>query len=141
VVITSPNPSQPPRIAATHLFRPNDIDVEALADGVELARTNANSGSLRRSIGLELSPGFTALDKASIRAWIRQHLSHYHHPVGTCRMGLAADEWAVVDAKGTVHGAERLTIADCSVMPAMPRGNTNVPAAAVALAVAQRLTH
>jgi choline dehydrogenase-like flavoprotein len=34
---------------------------------------------------------------------------------------------AVVDARGRVHGTERLVVADASVMPEIPSANTNLP--------------
>jgi choline dehydrogenase len=56
---------------------------------------------------------------------IREQAEHRHHAVGTCRMG--TDEFAVVDAQLRVIGIENLRVADASVMPGDPSGNTNVP--------------
>jgi choline dehydrogenase len=33
----------------------------------------------------------------------------------------------VVDARGRVHGLEGLYVADASIMPTVPRANTNLP--------------
>jgi choline dehydrogenase len=52
---------------------------------------------------------------------------HYVHPVGTARMGPERDPGAVVDQRGRVHGISRLRVADASVMPTIPRANTNFP--------------
>jgi len=50
------------------------------------------------------------------------------HPCGTCRMGAADDPDAVVDPRqARVRGVERLRVIDASVMPAVPRANTNIP--------------
>ncbi len=46
-------------------------------------------------------------------------------PIGTCRMGHDVD--AVVDPRLRVHGIAGLRIADASVMPQVPGGNTNAP--------------
>ena len=40
-----------------------------------------------------------------------------HHPLGTCKMGVASDPMAVVDAELRVHGTQGLRIVDGSVMP------------------------
>jgi choline dehydrogenase len=40
---------------------------------------------------------------------------------------MGTDEGAVVDAKLRVRGLDGLRIADASIMPALPRGNPNLP--------------
>jgi len=52
--------------------------------------------------------------------------------VGTCRMGAANDRDAVVDAAGRVRGIAGLRVIDASIMPTVPRGNTNIPTIMVA---------
>ena len=47
-------------------------------------------------------------------------------------MGPAADPFAVVDALGKVHGLEALQVIDASIMPTVPRANTNLPTLMVA---------
>ena len=49
------------------------------------------------------------------------------HPVGTCRMGAANDRDAVTDSMGRVRGIAGLRVIDASIMPTVPRGNTNIP--------------
>lgn len=48
---------------------------------------------------------------------LRAHLGTSQHLSGTCRMGSADDQRAVVDECGRVHGIDGLTIADLSVLP------------------------
>jgi choline dehydrogenase-like flavoprotein len=54
-------------------------------------------------------------------------------------MGPAADPMAVVDAGGRVHGLDGLLVADASIMPVVPRANTNLPAAVVGEKIARHL--
>jgi 5-(hydroxymethyl)furfural/furfural oxidase len=63
---------------------------------------------------------------------IRDNVAGTFHPVGTCRMGRANDPDAVVDAAGRVRGIGGLRVVDASIMPTVPRGNTNIPTIMVA---------
>ncbi|MCL6645670.1 MAG: GMC family oxidoreductase N-terminal domain-containing protein [Dehalococcoidia bacterium] len=51
-----------------------------------------------------------------------------YHPCATAPMGPSGDPGAVVDQYGRVYGVEGLVVADASIMPAVPRANTNLTA-------------
>ena len=55
-----------------------------------------------------------------------------HHVSGTARMGQATDPMTVVDPELKVIGVNRLRVIDASVMPSVPRGNTNIPTIMIA---------
>jgi choline dehydrogenase len=63
---------------------------------------------------------------AALRAHARRTTFAIYHPVGTCAIG------SVVDEQLRVNGLEGLRVVDASVMPYVPRGNTNAPTIAIA---------
>jgi 5-(hydroxymethyl)furfural/furfural oxidase len=70
--------------------------------------------------------GLTTDDDA-LAEYVRNNVAGTFHVSGTCRMGRADDPDAVVDNSGRVHGVGGLRVVDASIMPAVPRGNTNIP--------------
>jgi 5-(hydroxymethyl)furfural/furfural oxidase len=66
-------------------------------------------------------------DNAALADYVRANVAGTFHVSGTCRMGRADDPHAVVDNSGRVHGVGGLRVIDASIMPAIPRGNTNIP--------------
>ncbi len=66
-------------------------------------------------------------DDEALAEHIRQNVAGTFHPVGTCRMGAANDRDAVTDTMGRVRGIGGLRVIDASIMPTVPRGNTNIP--------------
>ncbi|MEN3383963.1 MAG: 5-(hydroxymethyl)furfural/furfural oxidase, partial [Hyphomicrobiales bacterium] len=71
-------------------------------------------------------------DEERLAEHIRTNVAGTFHPSGTCRMGAADDPDAVVDSAGRVRGVEGLRVADASIMPKVPRGNTNIPTIMIA---------
>jgi 5-(hydroxymethyl)furfural/furfural oxidase len=73
-----------------------------------------------------------ARDDEALAEHIEQNVAGTFHPVGTCRMGNADDRAAVTDPAGRVRGIAGLRVIDASIMPTIPRGNTNIPTIMVA---------
>ena len=73
-----------------------------------------------------MTPGPAAATDADLLAFAREAGATIFHPSGTCRMGNDSD--AVVDPRLKVRGVEGLWVADCSIMPTLVSGNTNLPA-------------
>ena len=71
----------------------------------------------------------------ALRAHVARTTFPIYHPVGTCAIG------SVVDAELRVEGVEALRVVDASVMPAVPRGNTNAPTIAIAERAADLIRH
>ena len=117
------DPQSSPVIDTGYLTDPEGDDIAVLMDGVTMSREIASRPSLANLIGKEL--GDTA-NVDSIEA-VRRTSLHYYHPVGTCKMGPDSDPAAVVDPTGKVHGLDNLYVVDASIMPVVPRANTNLP--------------
>ncbi len=65
-------------------------------------------------------------DDETLEAWVKARAVPFYHPIGTCRMGAAEDSQAVVDPACRVRHVERLRVIDASIMPSIPRANTNL---------------
>jgi choline dehydrogenase len=130
------DPEAPPIIDHGYFTDEEDRDLAVLLDGVELGRTLASREPLASLLGGETGPGAKRPGREALRDHVRAHGAHYYHPAGTCKMGPAGDPLAVVDARGKVHGLEGLRVADASIMPVIPRANTNIPAVVVGEKVA-----
>ncbi|MFL5039147.1 MAG: GMC oxidoreductase, partial [Xanthobacteraceae bacterium] len=70
---------------------------------------------------------------------IRDNVGGMFHVVGTCRMGAPGDPATVVDPAGRVRGFEGLRVVDASIMPTLPRGNTNLPTLMLAEKIADAI--
>jgi 5-(hydroxymethyl)furfural/furfural oxidase len=66
-------------------------------------------------------------DDDALAEHIRQNVAGMFHVAGTCRMGASTDRDAVVDRTGRVRGFDGLRVVDASIMPTVPRANTNIP--------------
>lgn len=121
--IRSADPIAPPKI--NFRFLETDLDRRMAVRAVRLAREIAQTAPLRDLIAEELEPGPKVESDDEIIQHLRDHGYITQHMVGTCRMG--ADSLAVVDERLRVHGVAGLRVADASVMPTMPSGNTSIP--------------
>jgi choline dehydrogenase len=137
--LTSADSTVPPILDHRYLSDADDEDLRVLADGVALARETAAKPALSRLVGMEISPGNAVATRTGIEAFVKANCLHYYHPVGTCRMGPASDRTAVVNSHGKIHGLDNAYVADASIMPVIPRANTNVPALVVGERIARWL--
>ncbi len=135
--IASADSLDAPIIDHRYLSDPDDEDLRVLADGVALAREIAAQPALFPLLGLETLPGGAATTRTEVEAFIRANCLHYFHPVGTCMMGPTSDPSAVVDSHGKIYVLDNAYVADASIMPVIPRANTNIPA----LVVGERIAH
>jgi 5-(hydroxymethyl)furfural/furfural oxidase len=78
-------------------------------------------------------------DDAALTAFIGAGVGGVWHASGTARMGAPTDPLAVTDGQGRVHGAQALRVVDASLMPTIPRANTNIPTIMMAERIADAM--
>jgi choline dehydrogenase len=127
VALASPDPTAKPLIVHNYYEHPDDL-ASAVA-GVRLCLEIARTSPLADYASGPYNVPESDSDE-DVVAHIRRNAQTLYHPVGTCRMG--ADDDAVVDPELRVRGVEGLRVVDASVMPTVPRGNTNAPTIALA---------
>jgi 4-pyridoxate dehydrogenase len=125
VFLASADPLAPPRIEQN--FLSTEGDRRAMREIVRRMREIGAQPALQSFAGDELTPGVQHTSDEAIDAFIRRTAITLHHPVGTCRMGPAADPMAVLDEQFRVRGVGRLRVIDGAAMPRILRGNTHAP--------------
>ena len=128
IALASADPFDRPRIHANYLAE--ESDCRFAVESIAFARKLAATPPLSDYIAAEVTPGPDVQSDDDVLRFARANGATIFHPAGTCRMG--ADEDAVVDPHLRVRGADRLWVADCSIMPTLVSGNTSVPAMMIA---------
>lgn len=123
--LKSANPSIAPEIQPNYLA--TDHDQQEMLEAIKFLRRLASTPTMKALIQSEIEPGPLVQDDESLLNHAREKGDTVFHPAGTCCMG--PDPIAnVVDARLRVHGLEGLRIADASIFPSLPSGNTNAAA-------------
>ena len=108
-------------------FCEDSRDCDRLVRGFRDALEFARNGPLTEMIDEITFPrNAWSLTDADIANLCRRFAGSGYHPCGTVKMGPAGDATAVVDARGRCHGSDGLVVADASIMPSVPRANTNL---------------
>ena len=137
----NPNHKIPPRIQANYLSA--DADKKVAIDAIKLTRNIFSQKSMKPYSPVEYLPGEKITNIDSLIKSIGNISTTMFHPVGTCKMGLEPniDPDSVVNDKLKVHGLNRLRIADASIMPTIPHGNTNAPVTMIAEKASEFILH
>lgn len=125
VEVSSSDPDEAPIIQPHYLN--SDYDRQMMLAGMHLMRKFLAAPSLRDVVEEELFPGPQVQSDEQMLDFIRDNAWTVFHPCCTCRMGSDPLQ-SVVDSRLRVHGIQRLRIADASIFPTIPTGNTNAPA-------------
>ena len=130
VQIKSPTPQDAPSIAPRYLS--TDEDRLIAANSLRLTRRIVAQPALAKYQPTEVKPGVQFETDAELWKLAGDIGTTIFHPVGTAKMGPAADPSAVVDSHLRVHGVKGLRVVDASVMPTITSGNTNSPTLMIA---------
>lgn len=125
LVFESTNPRLQPRIESN--FLADGEDLRRMVDGVRRGVEFARRPELEPLVAEISRPRAEHLESdEALGVYLRRVANSGFHPCGTARMGPDGDPGAVVDQFGRVRGIEGLIVADASIMPAVPRANTNL---------------
>jgi choline dehydrogenase len=122
ITLSSTDPAAWPDVH--HALLQDEGDVTAMTNAMTIIDSIVRQAPLRPFYGRLLQPE----DGMDWREFARTTFSCYWHGVGTCRIGTDPQDGAVVDPELRVHGLANLWIADASVLPTVPRANTNLSA-------------
>lgn len=123
--LKSTDSMQAPEIQPNYLA--TEHDQEEVLQGVKFLRRLATTPTMKALIAEEIEPGPETVDDEGLMQHVRECGGTVFHPSGSCRMGLDPVT-SVVDATLRVHGLSGLRVADASIFPTLPSGNTNAPA-------------
>ena len=113
------------------IMHPNYMDTkndqDLMLTGMRLMRQLTAAPAFKSVIEEEVYPGSNYESDEQLMQFVKDNAWTVFHQCGTCRMGDDSDS-SVVDARLRVHGVQGLRVADASIFPTIPTGNTNAPA-------------
>jgi choline dehydrogenase len=123
VRLRSNDPKAKAAVTFNYFAEPEDMD--AMVTAIERAREVLAANPLGELVGKELHPESEVRGRRLIEEDVRRNVEHTYHPACTARIGTEAT--GVVDPELKVHGVAGLRVADASVFPRIPHGNTHAP--------------
>ena len=134
--LASSDPNQQPVLDYNYLS--DAWDRERMRGAVRLCIEIAKSPEYADILTERLTPSDEEVqDDDALDAWLLSNVGTQHHSSGTCKMGPASDDMAVVDQYCRVYGIDALRVVDASIMPDVVRANTNATTIMIAERVAQ----
>jgi glucose dehydrogenase (acceptor) len=155
ILLRDTNPLSHPLIYPNYFHHPQDIkimvrlglnphdffqlnsrsfQIEGSKIGYKIMQTRVFR-ALNATLNPNTVPACEKYEKLSDDFWAclaRHYTQTIYHPTGTSKMGPSSDPMAVVDSTLLVHGLNKLRIVDCSIMPTIVSGNTNIPTVMIA---------
>ena len=121
--LLSKSPAVKPALDFRYFTDEDGYDEQTIVDGLKIARQVAAEAPFSEWIEREIAPGPALTSDDELSTYGRAVHHTVYHPSGTCRMGDAADDYAVVDPELRVRGIEGLRVADGAIFPSMPTVN------------------
>ncbi|KAH6643454.1 GMC oxidoreductase [Truncatella angustata] len=130
VKLKNADPLVGPEVDCGYLTDP--LDVEVLAEACRFGNEIIMNGKGTKDVVKGSWPPNLAHHKYTSREewipYVRENATTCYHASGTCAMGKADNPAAVVDEKLRVRGVKGLRVADCSIIPTLHGGHTQMPA-------------
>jgi len=123
ISLRSADPDAPPVIE--HRLLGEAEDKAQLIEGLKIARKIMAQAAIAGEVTGEVRPGAAADSDEALAGYVGLATIPMFHPVGTAKMGAVDDPAAVVGPDCAVIGTRGLWVADASIMPTIPQGNTN----------------
>ena len=136
VHIPSPDPFAPPQIAPNYLSA--DADRRVAVDSILHARGLMATKTMAPYAPREIKPGPDCVDAQDLLRAAGDIATTIFHPVSTLRMGPEEDAPVTPDLR--LRKIAGLSVADASVMPTIPSGNTHAPVTMIAEKAADLIT-
>ena len=134
VTIKNTDPFEPPAVDPNYLSDKRDLLM--MAEGVRFANEVVMEGAGTKDIIKGSWPPSAKHHLNKTNADWHEHVQRYastsYHPGGTCKLGKKDDPMAVVDQHLRVYGTKGLRVIDCSIMPTLNSGHTQMPAFGIA---------
>ncbi|KAJ5578627.1 uncharacterized protein N7459_007591 [Penicillium hispanicum] len=130
VTLKSADATENPVVDCNYLDDPMDVLVlsEACRFGNEIVMNGAGTKDIVKGSWPPSLNHHTYKSREDWVPYVREHATTCYHAAGTCAMGKKDNPMAVLDEKLQVRGVSGLRVADCSVMPTLHGGHTQMPA-------------
>ncbi|KAE8141417.1 hypothetical protein BDV38DRAFT_237834 [Aspergillus pseudotamarii] len=130
VTLKSKDPLENPIVDCNYLADPMDLLVltEACRFGNEVVMKGAGTKDIVKGSWPSNLTHHTYKTREEWIPYVKEHATTCYHASGTCAMGKDDNPLAVLDNKLRVKGIAGLRVADCSVMPTLHGGHTQMPA-------------
>lgn len=141
IMLQSSDPLRPPLYNFNYFSDPNDMILAIRAYRIVYATLIDMGLAVAVPVPKSLVPTYSIEEEDDIRKYILNKYDQSYHWTGSCRMANQPYDLkdSVVNSHGLVHGCRNLYVADASIYPIIPTGNTSAPAILAAHVVATGL--